>query len=232
MNKKINILSTATLKKETLAILANHAVSLIERKFIKIIPLVNETVAEAISAGDEHVIFTSKNAVRSYKKNIKKAKLTVQPKRVYCLDGATKKAVQKIKHLSITATADNGAALAGKMVNSHSIFSASFFCGNIRRNELVQKLQENLISVKETVLYETLLTPRQIKKAYDAVLFFSPSAVRSFFAVNLPAPHIPCFCVGATTADEAKKFTSNLIITAEKPSQKSVVKAAIKYFIK
>ncbi len=171
--------------------------------------------------------------MKAYKKNSKHAKLLPEAKRVYCLNGATKKVVEKLKNITITATADNAAALAQKMVNNYSIFNVSFFCGNIKRNELLQRLRENLITVKETVVYETILTPKKIENNYDAILFFSPSAVKSFFSVNELVGKIIFFCIGQTTANELKGFTQNqIIITAHKPSQKAVATAAIKYFKK
>lgn len=56
-----------------------------------------------------------------------------------------------------------------------------FFCGNKRLQTIPEKLANNGIAVEEVIVYETIETAANIKKQYDGILFYSPSAVQSFF---------------------------------------------------
>lgn len=42
--------------------------------------------------------------------------------------------------------------------------------------------------LEELVVYDTILLPHTINRTYDAIFFFSPSAVESFFSVNYAEP--------------------------------------------
>jgi uroporphyrinogen-III synthase len=230
MRKKIKILSTSLPGKSAKKIFFDAKMTLTSKKFISVLPLINEDVAQAISAAGEHLVFTSRNAVRSYRKNADKFSLETKRKFVYCLSGATKKAVLKLKKVQLAATAHNASTLAEKIAAYKNIREVNFFCGNIRRNDLPENLKSAGIAVKETVVYDTVLTPKKITKKYNAILFFSPSAVRSFFSVNLLKENIPCFCIGETTAKALQEFTQNEIIIADENSASAVANAAVKYF--
>ena len=58
-------------------------------------------------------------------------------------------------------------------------------------------------------------------------MFFSPSGVKSFSIKNKINNAI-AFCIGETTANEAKKITQNIII-ANKASIENVLVQVIKY---
>jgi len=62
------------------------------------------------------------------------------------------------------------------------------------------------------------------------VLFFSPTAVQSFFRQNkLPAETI-LFAIGSTTAAEIRKFSTNNIIISDEPGKESLVRKMMEYF--
>ena len=106
-----------------------------------------------------------------------------------------------------------------------------FFCSDIRRNDLPDFLSSTKIKVKEIVLYKTLLVPKYIIQNYKAVLFFSPSAVQSFFISNKSEPGTSFFCIGSTTANALKKAAPvKTIIVADKPTQQNVVEKLITHF--
>ena len=109
-------------------------------------------------------------------------------------------------------------------------FFASFFCGNIRRDELPQLLKSSGIALEEMVVYETTVTPHPIIKDYHAVLFFSPSAVDSFFSVNKVVEHTILFAIGNTTARAIGNYSTNTIVKADTPEKDNLVKKAIAYF--
>ena len=88
------------------------------------------------------------------------------------------------------------------------------------------------IVVSEVVVYETTETPEAVEKEYDGVMFYSPSAVRSFFKLNALKDEAIVFAIGATTAAEAKQFCNNKIIESNFPSKEEMVSEAIRYFNK
>lgn len=57
--------------------------------------------------------------------------------------------------------------------------------------------------------------------------FFSPSGVESHFMYNQHKG--PVFCIGETTAKEAKKYTDKIIV-AETPTITAVILKTIAYF--
>lgn len=182
-------------------------------------PLVNEFA---------FVIITSQNAVEALAANLK----GVTPAwKFYCIDGATSKLVRKyFGSTSIAGTADNARELE-RVIHSHGVYEEFiFFCGDQRRDELPDQLREKGIRSREIVIYETIPTPQQLARKYEAILFYSPSAVKSFFSINKIEPATVLFAIGSTTAEALSTFTSNKIIIADKPGKEEIVDKAVKYF--
>ena len=119
-----------------------------------------------------------------------------------------------------------GELIAGEAIATE----VNFFCGDRRRDELPGILRNNDIEVNEIVVYHTIATPHIINKAYEGILFFSPSAVDSFFSVNKVAPHSLMFAIGRTTATSIKKYSDNKIIVANEPGKENLVEKMIAYF--
>ncbi|NJE06734.1 hypothetical protein E3E36_11445 [Thermococcus sp. M36] len=67
-------------------------------------------------------------------------------------------------------------------------------------------------------------------KTYNGILFFSPSAVRSFFSNNRVATNTVLFAIGNTTAAEIKNFSANTIQTANESAKELLLNQAIHYF--
>ena len=105
-----------------------------------------------------------------------------------------------------------------------------FFTGNLRLDTLPNHLTQHNISFEELVVYNTRLTPTQVQQGFDGILFFSPSAVVSFFSINKISDSIVLFAIGDTTADTIKTYTKNKIITRNSPAKESMVEEAVDYF--
>ncbi|WP_257603665.1 uroporphyrinogen-III synthase [Riemerella anatipestifer] len=65
------------------------------------------------------------------------------------------------------------------------------------------------------IVYETELLYPTLNKKYDALVFFSPSGVRSFVKNNSITDEM-VFCIGNTTALEVAKYTSQKPIISTK----------------
>ena len=69
-----------------------------------------------------------------------------------------------------------------------------------------------------------------VRERYDAVLFFSPSAVRSFFSANTVPDNVICFAVGGTTARTVREYGSYTVVTSASPSQEKMMEIVFDYF--
>jgi uroporphyrinogen-III synthase len=112
----------------------------------------------------------------------------------------------------------------------HKVAEIVFFCGNKRRDELPSFLKQAGVKTQEVVVYETAETPATTTNEFDAVLFFSPSAVQSFFGANRMEPKTVCFAIGKTTAEEIQTRCDNKIIQPDLPGQNDMIKKLITYF--
>lgn len=176
-----------------------------------------------------NVIFTSNNAVKAVVEKLQHHKPGWN---IYCIGNTTKTlAEEHFGKDSIVATADDGTALANKIIAQHNQpADVYFFCGNKRRDELPKLLKQNNITVNEVEVYTTTILEHSVEVNYDAVLFFSPSAVQGFFANNSIEDKTVLFAIGNTTANEIKKFSENEIIVSDKPDKKALIEKAAQHF--
>ena len=176
------------------------------------------------------VVFTSMNAVNSVAAYINGDKPDWN---IFCIGNTTRQlAARYFGEQSIHTVGNNAADLADKMIASKQIKQVVFFCGDQRREELPGKLRQNGIAVQEVIVYHTISTPHKVDKAYDGILFYSPSAVQSFFYANAVLASTVLFAIGQTTADAIKSFTDNLIIESERPGKDELVKKMFQFFKK
>ncbi len=228
---KITILSTRRLQPEIIN-QAEEKNTLIEAiSFIETEPIINQELKENISRlfqQSSNVVFTSMNAVESVASHLN----NIKPDwKIFCIGSATKKLVKEYFGENVIAgTADSASGLADEIINQKNISSVVFFCGDNRRDELPEKLKQQRIEVNEIEVYKTVQINEQLTKDYDAILFYSPSAVNSFFSGNKISNKTILFAIGNTTASQIKKFAANKIIIANEPSKELLAEQAINYF--
>jgi uroporphyrinogen-III synthase len=170
--------------------------------------------------------FTSKNAVKSLFNQY--PEINLNNNKIVCVGQKTAKLFNKhqIKPKYIASSAKKlGEWLVLSNSNKNKIIH---FCGNLRREELRSIVSKNQVKYQEITVYNTELTPIKITNAIDGILFLSPSSVKSFLKKNTPDDKI-AFCLGETTANEAKtKF--NKIIVSKIPTLESSFKTIEKYY--
>lgn len=136
------------------------------------------------------------------------------------------------KGLKVIEIAENSAKLAHLIAKNHKNEHFYYFCGNKRRDELPTILKEANVSIDEVIIYETSLNIQSFDQNYDGVLFYSPSGVEAFAKANT-LQNTSAFCIGETTADEARKHTDKVIVandtTVESVIAKSVKTLAISH---
>ncbi|MBC7868093.1 MAG: uroporphyrinogen-III synthase [Gloeobacteraceae cyanobacterium ES-bin-316] len=230
-NNNIRILCTRPLPESMLdeALRLNIAIDVlpfIETESILSVEVQQEIEQAALQTAN--VVFTSMNAVDA---------VTIfldgqQPDwTIYTMGTATQRLVADYFGGDVIAgTGNDAAALAETIVASEDVEEVIFFCGDIRRDELPTVLRKNNIDVNEIVVYQTIATPHRIAKFYHGILFFSPSAVESFFSKNKLAGSTVMFAIGNTTAAELKKYTDHKIIISDEPGKDNLVNKMITYF--
>ncbi len=230
-HNKINILCTRPvshdfIQRASIAGINLEVVSFIETEPIQSIEVQQEI--EQVLLQTATVIFTSGNAVEAVAAEME----GLLPEwEIFCLGNTTSELVGKyFGTASIAGVANSARELAEVIADSSSAGEVIFFCGDQRRPELPAQLQEKGIEVEEIIVYETVPIPKKLKTTYDAVLFFSPSSVKSFFKLNSAGEKTFFFAIGNTTASEIKRYTRNKILVSEEPSKEAVVEMAIEFF--
>ena len=225
---RINILSTRPLNESIIDEAAQQnifidCISFIETEPVKTSEL-NEKL-EQLSSKNIEVVFTSMNAVDAVKDHLR-----FKPNwKIFSIGQTTKELIKDFfGEESVVGTADDASQLADVIIKHHpkEVF---FFCGDQRRDEMPQKLNEAGISLEEIVVYKTSSTSKKINKEYDGVLFFSPSAVDSFFTTNTVASDAILFAIGNTTATAVNEIVNNKIVIADKPGKEELVKKMLAY---
>ena len=226
----IKLLSTRPLPENIVDIAAANGIGIDTHSFIKTEPIENVEVQQEI----EHVltllasvVFTSMNAADALARFV----LKQQPGwKIYCIGNTTKLLVEKhFGKQSIAGYADNATALA-EIIVADKPGEIIFFCGSQRRDELPEILRSNNIKVNEIIVYETIALPQKVKNNYHGILFFSPSAVTSFFSVNKLNPTTVLFAIGSSTENEIRKYAPNKIVVGDKPGKENLTERAIEYF--
>lgn len=224
------ILSTGSLDEELVA------QALAAGCILDIIPFIStQTIADksldkeiiALSITSQAVIFTSRHAVEAV---IEKLKGIRPGWRIYCIDGTTSSLVKKyFGQDRIKGSATDAASLARVVAEKNKEQEVLFFCGDQRRDELPEILKKENIALREMVVYKTISLDNITGEEYDAVLFFSPSAVDAFFKNNRIADHTVLFAIGETTSGQIKKYSGNELIVGRQPDKNELTHTAIRY---
>jgi len=217
------ILSTKILSLAQKERLLNAGIAVVSYDAINI-----EYSSFTIDTSYQNLIFTSQNGVRAFLQNINREKnVEITFLKCFCV-GEKTAALLEENGLKVAEIANYGAELADKLIKTHKNESFLFFCGNIRRDELPDRLRENNIPCKEITSYATRLNPKKFDRHFDGVLFFSPSGVESYLTANTIG-NSTAFCIGATTAAAVEAFTDTIVI-ANKPTIENVLVQVIKTF--
>lgn len=223
------LLSTRPLPKAVVDDAGANGVVVETLSFISTAAVQDEALFEQIrslAAQRRTVVFTSVNAVEAVAAQVS----TAPDWSVYAIGNTTRKLIEETWGAGrIVATAENAQRLGERLVDD-GIEDAVFFCGNVRRNELPNKIRSEGGRVEEVTVYETTETPAKAEREYDGVLFFSPSAVQSFFSANTLPKQTVCFAIGRTTADAVRERCRNKIVVGTEPSKEELVYRAVDYF--
>lgn len=230
MQNKIQILSTKKIGDSLIEYAEDNNICIDSLNFIETEESVSDEIKNRIielSQQNITAIFTSSNAVDAVGKIVKGQTNW----KIFCIEPSTKKTVDNIfVNCRVAGTAKDAQELSQKIIEDKSVKQIVFFCGNQRRDLLRSELNKNGIHVEELIVYNTIEKPHIVSKKYDGILFFSPSAVRSFFSTNNLEEETVIFTIGKTTATEVKHFSNNTMVISDIPDTEKLIHAVIKYF--
>ena len=215
----IKVLSTRLLSKKHEKKLNKKKIIVLNYDFIN-----TNSLSFKLNTINKNLIFTSKNAVKS----VLKFNEIDKSLPVFCVGEKTKILLQK-NNFNVVLCTDYANQLANEIITNYKNKSFTFFCGNLRKETLPKSFNENNITFNEIKVYETILTPQKITEKVNALLFFSPSLVKSYLQMNTISDEI-CFCIGTTTAQVLENKKIKNIIIAKKPSVENVINKVINYY--
>lgn len=213
-DKVTNIYSTKKLTDDQVMLFHNDVVSE-SNDAIKI--SLNRIPKTLVRNEIQNVIITSKNAVEALLTNFSAVEL--QFKNIYCVGRRTKRMVEK-RIGKVAHTEPNAKKLAEYLVEYIDGTEVTYFCSDLRLDDLPNILTENNITVNEVEAYQTKFDADKVEGNLDGVMFYSPSTVEAYLKQN-KANGI-AFCIGETTAKEAKKYFEDVRI-AKVPTVESVI---------
>ncbi len=218
----MRLLATKLLSTNFKEALIKNGITLIEFPLIKINPieLYNHNV-------QSNLIFTSQNAVKiAFESD--KIKLKISGKKYFCVGEKTKAILEEMGQ-KVIKMKENARDLASFLVEEYNSHSFSFFCGKRRRTEIESLFIKNNKVLQIHELYDTIFTSKSFKTEFDGIIFFSPSAVLSFFTKNSWSNYTHGFCIGPTTGETLSNFTTNYSL-AKHPNENELLLSINEYF--
>jgi len=183
--------------------------------FIKISP--NRISPTVLKSELHNVILTSQNAVEALLANISVDELKF--KNIYCVGRKTKRLIEN-KIGPVALVKSNAKKLADYLVEFIEGTEVTYFCGNLRLDDLPTILAENNINVNEIEAYKTKHAAIEVDPSVEGVLFYSPSTIDSYLQTN--TADTIAYCIGETTATHARETFKDVRV-AKIPTVESVI---------
>lgn len=216
------VLSTKILNAPQKELLLNSGLGLVEYDAINI-----EFLDAEIPFQYPYYIITSKNTAKVFLSQVDGSQK--EKFKILCV-GEKTKAMLEEHGLQVVETAAYATDLADTIIKNYKEESFLFLCGDKRRDDLPETLSKNSVRFEELQVYRTKPNPKAFHRNFDGILFFSPSGIQSYLLKNKIGDST-LFCIGDTTAEEAKGHTKNIIV-ANKPTVENVLVQAIKHLKK
>ena len=193
---------------------------LFEHDFIKISPLNFE-----LPEHNGSWVFTSQNAVNAIFSISKNINLIFD--KIYCVGENTKSILSK-NGQKVEKSFKNSSKLAN-FISKKAKNEKFLFCrSNIKNDHFTAFFKKEKIDLKEIAVYNNKPNSLVLKDKFEAIMFYSPSGIKSFLKNNKLGSSY-CICIGETTASYAKNYSSN-VLSCKTPSIKHVIDKTIKLF--
>lgn len=205
----VNILCTRSLDPEDVLKAKGMGLRVDVVPFIRIVSIRDEDLKNDLhDFADQEILaaFTSKHAVRTVRHFFEGERTTAQLKwDIACLDEATLREVYTLfPNKKIVAVAANASLLAAELIEHVSRLPSRkrgivLFNGDRSLTTIMDACRQMNLNVQAQMVYRTELTPVVIGEHYHGIIFMSPSAVESYFQLNVFPQDCAAFCIGKTT---------------------------------
>jgi uroporphyrinogen-III synthase len=235
MKKPYSILVTRELNDDQISLAEELELDVVIEPAIRIEYRHDWFAVETILKNTDQPIFafTSQNGVIAFERFLKTRSGFSIPDPVYAVGTKTAEALSKIGIDTRVPKQQDGAGLAQKIVEDFTAdpdlkdATVLHFCGDKRRDEFRQFLQDSDVDVRDVVVYKTHLNNMDIPKIpVKAILFFSPSAVQAYRNSggfrNTQLPEL--FAIGSTTAEELSIETGKHVHISPEPCTEALLK--------
>jgi len=171
------------------------------------------------------LIFTSRNAVKGFCQNFSAEIL--RGKKIFVVGDQTAFLLEK---LGVKVTIQKDYARDFSLLNKDELPKGPYdwFCGTRSLDHIADSLKG--CSLNRYEVYHTSLCPYALPGSYQAIIFFSPSAVISFFRKNSISQNTCYFAIGKTTSEALSSAGVYEVFSPEKPSAISLIQLIKKYF--
>lgn len=221
-DKPIRVLSTKLLTWEQKSKLLHPSISLVEFPFIQI-NFIDFSWPSIIA---DIWIFTSSNAVEAVLNRISGYSQPLL--KVWCVGENTKNKLQA-NNFEVEVHFNYANELNEYILENFENKKMIWFRGNITSGNLTRNFNSR-IHWTEVFVYENQPNSTAIQVPYDAILFFSPSAVESFLQNNSLHDQV-CFCIGETTQKKLSEKVPNTVILPKTPTVENVLLEVKKYYL-
>jgi uroporphyrinogen-III synthase len=144
--------------------------------------------------------------------------------KAFCVGKKTLRTAEDMLEVEPILAVKNSETLVANLKESVPLgITFLYSCGSYRLNTLPQGLREAGFVVKEYVVYKTELTPHKTFRDYNVILFFSPSAVESYFSVNHWDRKTVAVSIGHSTSEALTKAGVETILIADEPNELSML---------
>ncbi len=231
MSRSISILSTAAIDGLNIELDVPDGISLNIDPFVNIVYEDDEALRAKTKDTTNRriaVAFTSKHAVRAVAGIIEE-----RPKNwvVYSLGKYTYSEAKEFFEACEVINAGDDAKEMAALLIANGVKELVFFCGDKRLDTLPKTLKQAAVKVTELVVYKNEWCAKQVNTRYDAILFYSPSGVHSFFGSNSVDDDTVLFAIGDTTAAAIYNYTKINIVAGRVAGKVELLKKAIQYFV-
>lgn len=227
-NDKPRILFTTQLSEQKRTFLENGEFLIESEPFISIEYKLPGMWRSQLPEKADAWIFTSKKAVKAVSPIINDLE---QPLHIFAVGSKTAEKLEEIG-LKVSIPEEYNARSLVAMMHELDLDKVVHFCGNLKAADLGKLLgkQIDLISVE---VYQTKLTNHKMDdfEDFDAVVFMSPSAVKSFSKQNSVSDEMQVFCIGPTTEQAAEDAGMQNCITPGYSTMDSLMESIQQYYL-
>lgn len=205
-----------------------HGIAISDHDFLSFEYAENEELIDILKYSTAPFVFTSQHGVRAVKHIMDKYNLRPVNERCFCIEGETKQQAEQAG-FHVTGEGGNSLELASVII-SQGIPEVVFFCGNLRRDELKNRLKENNIAIRDVEVYHKTLIPLKVEEPFQGIMFYSPSQIDAFTFNNHLPDDIPAFCIGSTTGAHLQALGHRNIIVADQKNTTALLNKIYQYY--